>query len=621
MVGTEGKLHCPASWAREGFPPEALRHLCTGEDGLPAEVARTGEPLWTSNLASAGDSPRIEALARSGLRTAFVVPMEVGGETLGALELFSRAVQEPSRRQAIETSGRQVGQFLRRERARDEVRAGEALKAAILASALDAFIAMDAQGRIVDWNAAAERTFGWKREEVVGKDLAEVIIPHRLKQTHAEALRNSVETGEGGLLIGNRVEMPAVHRDGREFPVELAVTRIDRPEGPLFTGALRDITERKRGERAARRATETFQALIEASPLPIMAHDAEGRVLIWNRAAEEVSGWNRAEVLGQDDPFLPAEAHVGAKGLSSNGSQVTRGIEVRRPRKDGTAVDLSISVAPLRTGRGSLRGTIAIAADITEKRRALVEAAETVRFREQFVAIVGHDLRNPLTAITTAAQLLLRHGGLSDREARTISRIAASSERMARMIGDLLDFTRSRLGGGFPIQTRRIDLRELCEEVIEELELAYPERTIEFEARGDAWGNWDPDRIAQVVSNLVGNALQHSPESGTVRVDIRDEGDRVLLETSNAGPPIPSEVLPHLFEPGRRGPPGRGRKESSGLGLGLYIVQQIVLAHGGTISVLSSAEEGTTFTVSLPRRFRALGRTELPSRGGAVPLA
>jgi len=370
---------------------------------------------------------------------------------------------------------------------------------------------------------------------------------------------------------------------------------------------MRDITERKRAERAARRVTQTFQALVEASPLPIMAHDADGRVLIWNHAAEQASGWKRAEVLGEVDPFLPAEAHVEAQGLSGNGGRVATGIEIRRPRKDGTQVDLSISVAPLRTDRSARPGTIAIAADITEQKRAQSEAAETGRFREHFVGIVGHDLRNPLTAILSAAQLLLRHGGLSERHARTVARIAASSERMARMIGDLLDFTRSRLGGGFPIQTRRMDLRELCESVIEELELAYPDRTIEIEPRGDAWGNWDADRMAQVISNLVGNALQHSPESGTVRVDLRDDGDRVLLETSNAGPPIPLEVLPHIFEPGRRGSPGRGRKESSGLGLGLYIVQQIVLAHGGAISVRSSAEEGTTFTVSLPRRFRALG--------------
>jgi PAS domain S-box-containing protein len=608
VLDGDGALRCRETWAQDGFPPELLRELCAGPGSaeLPERAVRSGEPLWRSDLAEARELPRFELFARGGLRTVFVVPMGVGGETLGALELFSRAVREPASREPIETLGRQVGQYLRRGRAQEETLESQALKAAILASALDAFVAMDAQGRILEWNAAAERTFGWKREEVVGLPLAETIIPHRLQAKHSEGLRKHVETGEAGPLIGHRVEMPAMHREGREFPIELAITRIERPGGALFTGALRDITDRKRAERAARRVTETFQALIEASPLPIVAHDAEGRVLIWNRAAEHVSGWKRAEVLGKPDPFLPPQAHVEAQGLAGNGGQVTSGLEVQGARKDGDRVDLSISVAPLRTGRGARPGTIAIAADITESKRAQREAAETTRFREHFVGIVGHDLRNPLTAIVTAAQLLLRHGGLSERQARTVSRIAASSERMARMIGDLLDFTRSRLGGGFPIQTRRMDLRELSQAVIEELELAYPERTIEFEARGDAWGNWDPDRIAQVVSNLVGNALQHSPESGTVRVDLGEEGDRVLLETSNAGPPIPREVLPHIFEPGRRGPPGRGRKESSGLGLGLYIVQQIVLAHGGDISVRSSAEEGTTFTVSLPRRSRAL---------------
>src|SRR6266850_912005 len=524
VLETDGTLRCRATWSQDDFPAEVLHDLCAGAaaDDLPGRVVRSGEPLWRSDLKDASDLSRSDALARADLRTAFVVPMGVGGETLGALELFSRTLQEPAGCEPLETLGRQVGQFLRRARAQDEVRESEFLKAGILASALDAFIAIDAQGRIVEWNAAAERTFGWEREEVVGVPLAQVIIPHRLQATHSEALRKHVETGQAGPLIGNRVEMPAMHRDGREFPVELAVTRIQRPGGALFTGTLRDITERKRADRAARRVTETFQALIEASPLPIMAHDGDGNVLIWNRAAEEVSGWKRAEVLGKPDPFLPAEAHVEAQGLSGNGGHAATGIEVRRPRKDGTTVDLSISVAPLRTGRGR-PGTIAIAADITQSKRAQSEAAETARFREHFVGIVGHDLRNPLTAILTAAQLLLRHGGLLERQARTVSRIAASSERMARMIGDLLD-----------------------------------------------------------------------------------EGDRVLLETSNAGPAIPGEVLTHIFEPGRRGPAGRGRNESSGLGLGLYIVQQIVFAHGGDISVRSSAEEGTTFTVSLPRRSRAL---------------
>jgi signal transduction histidine kinase len=112
--------------------------------------------------------------------------------------------------------------------------------------------------------------------------------------------------------------------------------------------------------------------------------------------------------------------------------------------------------------------------------------------------------------------------------------------------------------------------------------------------------------MAQVVSNLIGNALQHSPEQAIVRVELRDRGDRVELETCNEGPPIPADVLPHIFEPGRRGPSGRGRALSNGLGLGLYIVRQIVLAHEGSISVRSSQGEGTTFLVVLPRRTRAI---------------
>jgi PAS domain S-box-containing protein len=602
MLDRDGALHCVAMWSTDAAPAAALQEICDEGPGtgLAAKALVSDAPVWQTDLTHES-APEAAQLVSTGLRFALVVPVRGADRALGALELFSRRAQDPARGEVIETLARQVGQYLRSSAAQEELRASEALKSAILAAALDAVVAVDASGCILEWNAAAERTFGWNREEVLRRTLADVIIPSRLQRSHADAVRAVIEgrTDE----LGRRLEIPALHRDGREFPAELAITRVDRPNGPVFTVLLRDITERKRSERASRRMTQTFQALVEASPLPIIVHDSEGRVMIWNRAAEDVSGWQRSEVLGQPDPFLPPEARLQAQALSANGSTHVIALEVRRPRKDGTLVDLSLSVAPLRPGRRTAPGTIVIAADITDTKKAQTEAAETARFREQFVGIVGHDLRNPLSAISTAAQLLLRHG-LSDRPARTAARIANTVERMTRMIADLLDFTRSRLGGGFPIETRRMNLRDLCETVIEELELAYPERTIEFDARGDGWGNWDPDRMAQVVSNLAGNALQHSPESSTVRVQLRDEGERVLLETSNAGPPIPPQVLPHLFEPGRRGPPERGRKESSGLGLGLYIVRQIVLAHGGEISARSSATEGTTFVVSLPRRPR-----------------
>ena len=220
----------------------------------------------------------------------------------------------------------------------------------------------------------------------------------------------------------------------------------------------------------------------------------------------------------------------------------------------------------------------------------------TARFREHFVGIVSHDLRNPLTAIVTSAHLLLRYGELPERQARVVARIASSADRMARMIDDLLDFARSKLGGEFPIHRRRIDLRQICEQTVEELEFAYT-RQVKLEANGDLWGDWDPDRIAQVISNLVGNAVQHS--DGDVKVTLRGEADVVVLETHNGGPPIPHEVLSHIFEPGRR-----GDARSGGLGLGLFIVQQIVLAHGGSIEVTSNDGDGTKFTVALPRKGR-----------------
>jgi PAS domain S-box-containing protein len=349
-------------------------------------------------------------------------------------------------------------------------------------------------------------------------------------------------------------------------------------------------------ETRLRQTLRTFESLIDACPLPILSVDRRRRVQIWNRAAEELFGWSHDEVMGKPSPLVPDEGESTAReidGVVEDG-RVIRNREVRLPRKDGAALDLALSAAPLRDAGGEVTGTIAILVDITERKRRELEAQRTTRFREQFVGIVSHDLRNPLTAILTSAQLLQRYGELPERQARVAARISSSADRMARMIDDLLDFARSRLGGGFPIQRRRMDLRQVCEQIVEELEFAWT-RSIPVDAQGDLWGSWDPDRIAQVISNLVGNALQHS--QGDVRVTLRGDGDSVVLETWNGGPPIPPEVVPHLFEPGRRD------ARSSGLGLGLFIVQQIVLAHGGHMDV-RSGEEGTVFRVALPRKAR-----------------
>ena len=350
-----------------------------------------------------------------------------------------------------------------------------------------------------------------------------------------------------------------------------------------------------------RDALHTFQVLIETSPLPIVSLDRDGLVRIWNSAAEVLFGWRREEVLGKPPVFVSRALSGETRALFAQvqAGEVIRDREIRRVSKEGKLLELSLSVGPLRNARGEVEGCIAILADIADRKQRERELEETAHFREHFVGVVGHDLRNPLTAILTSAQILLRYGRLDEAQARVVNRIAASAGRMARMIADLLDFARTRLGGGFPIRTERIHLGELARQTVEELIFAHPSRTVRIDAEGDLWGNWDSGRMEQVVSNLVANALQHGPEDDEVTVTLRGEPAVVILTTHNGGPPIPREVLPHVFEPGRRGDAAPG-----GLGLGLFIVEQIVLAHGGSLEARSSAKDGTTFTAVLPRKAR-----------------
>jgi two-component system sensor histidine kinase/response regulator len=234
----------------------------------------------------------------------------------------------------------------------------------------------------------------------------------------------------------------------------------------------------------------------------------------------------------------------------------------------------------------------------------LHERTEALRLAEMFMAVLGHDLRNPLSAVMLVASAIER--APPDRIPALTARIVASSQRMSRMIDDLLDVVRARLAGGISIRREPVDLGTLVQRVVQEHQAAYPERHIEIVQHGDLAGEWDADRLAQVASNLVGNALKHGDASGPieVRLDGRHP-ERATLTVRNPGC-IPPDLLPTIFDP-FRGRTNEGR--SSGLGLGLYIVQQIVLAHDGDVDVCSGdADEigRTRFDVRIPRSGPAL---------------
>jgi signal transduction histidine kinase len=221
---------------------------------------------------------------------------------------------------------------------------------------------------------------------------------------------------------------------------------------------------------------------------------------------------------------------------------------------------------------------------------------------------VGHDLRNPLGAIVMSAALLQKKGGLAGWQAKTVERVRSSALRMGRIIDDLLSYTRTRIGGGIPISRRAADLGEVTSKILEELRAAHPAAVVEVSADGDLTGEWDGDRLEQVVSNLVSNAIDHGLEGQPIVLALRGLGAEVEVEVVNQGE-MPREVLDHAFEAFHRGPEQTGRK-ASGLGLGLYIAREIVRRHGGEIAIC--CERGATrIATRLPRRAGGEDRPDL----------
>jgi len=300
--------------------------------------------------------------------------------------------------------------------------------------------------------------------------------------------------------------------------------------------------------------------------------------------ADAVVGRERAEQRRYPDEFLAGERETTDKDLTDE-----------RAHADALIVDQR--EANERMISATIRAhDLAVEAEAAKERaeKSERELRTVAEFREMFIGMLGHDLRNPLGSIVMAAALLLRRGLVDEQDAETAARIIRSSQRINRMITQLLDLTRARLGGGLPIEPKPTDLREICRNVVEEFEA-----NIQLEVEGDVTGTWDQDRLAQALSNIAGNAIEYATPGTAVIVKVHAAGAEVVVEISNQGDPIAADVLPFIFEPFRR-TEQRQKSATGNLGLGLYIAHQIVLSHGGTLDA-HSADGTTTFVMHLPR--------------------
>jgi PAS domain S-box-containing protein len=369
------------------------------------------------------------------------------------------------------------------------------------------------------------------------------------------------------------------------------------------------LAERRHAQEALRASQEDLADFFDNAVEGLHCVGPDG-VILWANGAElELLGYARAEYVGHRISEFHLDREVVDDILARLGrGETVKDREVRLRCKDGSTKHVVLHSNALFRG-GKFVHSRCFSRDVTDRRRLEdelrgqnEELSRAVRFSEMFVGILGHDLRNPLSAITTAASLLVRRAE-SEKVAKPSQRILSSAGRMARMIDQLLDFTRIRLGKGLPLARSSMDLGAVCRLAIDELDSASAAQRVRLEATGDLVGGWDGDRLAQLVSNLLGNALAHGARDFpvTLRVDGTDERT-VLVEVRNAGV-VPAALLEVMFEPFRSTHDTK-QQGSSGLGLGLYISQQIAVAHGGSIEVASCEPEGTCFTVRLPRVLR-----------------
>lgn len=254
-------------------------------------------------------------------------------------------------------------------------------------------------------------------------------------------------------------------------------------------------------------------------------------------------------------------------------------------------------------------------ADITRFNEAVDQAlAESIaryefmvkQSQNMFLAILGHDLRNPLGTVVSGSSFLMQAVDLPPKYILVATRMFNSGKRMSKLINDLIDFTRTHLGPGIPIRVKQNSLVGLCEEVINEARTFHPERTIDLRVPAKLDAIFDEGRLAQALSNLIGNAIQYSSPDLPVRVVLAGDGEQVRINVNNRGDVIPPDKMASIFDPMVRiaahaGHTEQDYTERTSLGIGLYIAREIIHAHGGQIDVTSSAQQGTTFTVTMPR--------------------
>ncbi|HEX4420054.1 MAG TPA: PAS domain S-box protein [Kofleriaceae bacterium] len=486
-----------------------------------------------------------------------------------------------------------------------------------------AIFILDPEGNVATWNSGAERFKGYRAAEIIGKHFSTFYPAEDVRAGKCEMeLEGATRTGR------YEDEGWRVRKDGTRFWANVVITALRDPSGTLlgFGKVTRDLTERKRGEEDHRVADERFRLLVDSvQDYAIFILDPNGNVTTWNSGAEHIKGYSANEVIGTHFSrfYPPADVRAGKcerelEGATRDGRYEDEGWRVR---KDGSMFWANVVISAIRDDLGTLVGFSKITRDLTERRRneedrrARAIAEQANKTKDEFLAMLGHELRNPLAPIVSALQLLkLRGDTRSLREHQIIER---QVRQMVRLVDDLLDISRiSR--GKIELQRAKTDIRDALAKAAEIAIPLFEKKSQTFEVdtlQEPLLVDGDEARLIQVFANLLNNSAKYTPEGGGITMSVRKVADELFVEVRDDGIGMDPALLPRIFELFVQGYQDVDRPEG-GLGVGLTLVRSLVELHGGRVEAHSAGRnKGSTFTVRLP-----LAKQE-PSRDPASLLS
>ena len=467
--------------------------------------------------------------------------------------------------------------------------------AAVVESSDDAIITQSLDGTIETWNRAAERMFGYSAAEAVGRPVSILVPPERLAEedTAIERIRRGDPV--------RHFETERISKHGLHVPVSVTISPVLTPTGEIYgiSRIARDLTER----RALEHTAFHLAAIVNSAEDTIVSKDINGIVQTWNKAAERMFGYTAEEMIGQSiRVIIPRERwHEEDEVLARiRSGQGIEHFETVRQRKDGSLIEISLSVSPIKTGSGAIIGASKIARDITAQRRLMREAEEANRVKDEFLAMLSHELRTPLNAVLGYTRML-REGQLgSDRRERAIETIERNANLLAQLVADVLDVS-SIVTGKVRLNITSCDLQTLVNAATDVVRPSADAKGIELRVEAPETPvrtACDSERIQQVFWNLLSNAVKFTP-SGHISIAMQNSGGRAKVTVTDTGVGIPAKSLPFVFQRFWQGETTAHR--SGGLGLGLALARHFVELHGGTIHAASEGEgKGATFTVTLP---------------------